>query len=149
MKLFAYVAAAALGLLCSAAAQGAPKDEIRAALARWTDDFNAGRADAVCDLFAPALIADVRGAPERDFDTQCNLLRKAIADPERSTTEAFDLKEELVVGDLAAVRIVWTTTTRDKASGQATMSVYQGLDVFGRAGDGSWRIVRYMAYERP
>jgi ketosteroid isomerase-like protein len=55
----------------------------------------------------------------------------------------------LVVGDMAAVRIVWTTTTRDKASGQVTTSVDQGLDVFGRAGDGSWHIVRYVAYERP
>jgi ketosteroid isomerase-like protein len=132
-----------------AAHAASPKDEIRAALAQWTDDFNAGRADAVCDLFAPALIADVRGAPERDFDTQCRLLRKAIADPERSIGYAFDLKEVLVVGDLAAVRIVWTTTTRDRVSGQVTTGVDQGLDVFGRAGDGSWHIVRYMAYERP
>src|ERR1700740_3660564 len=74
----------------NAAAQGATaKDEIRAALARWTEDFNAGRADRVCDLFAPALIADVRGAEERDFDTQCKLLRKAIADPGRSYSYAF------------------------------------------------------------
>ena len=152
MKRIVCVAAAGLGLLWSAAAQPAPKetakDEIRAALVRWTDDFNAGHADKVCDLFAPALIADVRGAPERDFDTQCKLLRKAIADPERSTSEVFDLKEVLVVGDIAAVRITWTTTTREKASGQVTISVYQGLDVFGRASDGSWHIVRYMAFER-
>jgi ketosteroid isomerase-like protein len=131
------------------AAHATPKDEIRAALTRWTEDFNAGRADAVCDLFAPALIADVPGAPERDFDAQCKLLRSAISDPERSYVDAFDLKDVLVVGDMAAVRIVWTTTTREKASGQVTTNVYQGLDVFGRAGDGSWRIVRYMSYERP
>ena len=143
------IAALSVCLSWTVAAHAAPKDDIRAALARWTDDFNAGRADAVCDLFAPALIADVRGAPERDFDTQCRLLRQAISDPARGYRYAFDLKEVLVVGDLAAVRIVWTTTARDKASGQVTTSIDQGLDVFGRTSDGSWRIVRYMAYERP
>jgi len=39
--------------------------EISAALTQWTDDFNAGRADKVCDLFARDLRADFRGQPER------------------------------------------------------------------------------------
>jgi ketosteroid isomerase-like protein len=125
-----------------------PEQDIRVALTRWTDDFNAGHADAVCGLFAPALIADVRGAPERDFDTQCKLLREAIADPERSDTEAFEVKEVLVGGNIAAVRIVWTTTMRIKATGETTTSVYQGLDIFEHAGDRGWHIIRYMAYER-
>ena len=33
--------------------------EIKAALAQWTEDFNAGRADKVCDLFAQDARADV------------------------------------------------------------------------------------------
>ena len=123
--------------------------EIRAALERWTSDFNAGRADAVCDLFASSLRADVRGAPERDFDTQCSLLRKALADPERAITYAFELKEAVIGRDMAAVRLSWTTTIRIKATGQVSTSIDQGLDVFGRGSDGRWRIIRYMAYEQP
>lgn len=38
---------------------------IRAAFARWTDAFDAGRAVAVCDLFSTDLAARFRGVPER------------------------------------------------------------------------------------
>ena len=131
------------------AAPDSPEAEIRAALTQWTSDFNAGRADKVCDLFAPSLRADVRGAAERDFDTQCKLLRKALDDPERAYSDAFELKEILAEGDMAVVRLTWTSTVRVKATGQVSTSVDQGLDVFGKGSDGVWRIIRYMAYERP
>jgi ketosteroid isomerase-like protein len=135
--------------LAVAAGPASPEDEIRAALQNWTDDFNAGRADKVCDLFAPVLRADVRGAPERDFDTQCRLLRKALADSEHATTDAFSLKEVVVERDMAVVRLTWTETIRVKATGLVTTRFDEGLDVFGRGSDGTWRIIRYMAFERP
>ena len=123
--------------------------EIRAALERWTSDFNAGQSDKVCGLFAGDLLADVRGAPERDFDTQCRLLRRALSDPERTYTYAFQLKEILDGRDKAVVRLTWTTTTRVKTTGAVEMTEDEGRDVFGRGTDGNWLIVRYMAYERP
>jgi ketosteroid isomerase-like protein len=158
MKMFTTLSRAFLLIACMLASAalprafagpGSPDAEIRAALTQWTSDFNAGRADKVCDLFAPSLRADVRGAAERDFDTQCQLLRKAIDDPERAYSDAFELKEILAEGDMAVVRLVWTSTVRVKASGQVTTTVDQGLDVFGKGSDGVWRIIRYMAYERP
>ena len=143
-------------LTCTGAAQAqsvSPEAEIRAALEAWTADFNAGRTEKICDLFAPTLRADVRGAPERDFDTQCQLLRKALADPERSYIYAFALKEVVterdMVRDIAVVRLTWTTTMRIKATGQVLTTFDEGLDVFGRGSNGAWRIIRYMAYERP
>jgi ketosteroid isomerase-like protein len=135
--------------LAAAAGPASPEDEIRTALQNWTDDFNAGRADKVCDLFAPVLRADVRGAPERDFDTQCRLLRKALADSEHAITDAFSLKEVVVERDMAVVRLTWTETIRVKATGLVTTRFDEGLDVFGRGSDGTWRIIRYMAFERP
>ena len=49
----------ALALLLLLAVPGVPAaaeedaaTEIRAALTQWTEDFNAGRTDKVCDLFA-------------------------------------------------------------------------------------------------
>jgi ketosteroid isomerase-like protein len=126
-----------------------PEAAIGLALARWTDDFNAGRSETVCDLFAPDLRADVRGALPRDFDNQCRLLRNALADPERAYTSAFELKEIVVDRDIAVVRLTWTDTTRVKATGQVSVTKDEGLDVFRRGGDGGWHIVRYMAYELP
>jgi ketosteroid isomerase-like protein len=147
------IAIVLLGSTAAHAQSASPETEIRAALEAWTADFNAGRTEKVCDLFAPTLRADVRGAPERNFDMQCQLLRKALADPERSYTYAFALKEVVterdMARDMAVVRLTWTTTTRIKATGQVTTTFDEGLDVFGRGSDGTWRIIRYMAYERP
>jgi steroid delta-isomerase len=132
----------------AATAQTAPEAEIRAALSQWTDDFNAGRADKVCDLFSRDLLADVRGIPLRDFKGQCDILRKALADTARSLSYRHDIRDVTVDGRMAAVRLVWTLTARNKKIGRVATTVDQGLDVFRREDDGRWRIVRYMSYER-
>jgi ketosteroid isomerase-like protein len=133
-----------------ALAQPVPDEAaIRATLSQWMADFNAGRTEKVCDIFAPVLRADVKGAGERDFDAQCKTLRDALADPARSLSYALDIKDIFAAGDMAAVRLVWTLTTRVKATGAVTMSEEQGLDVFGRDSDGHWRIIRFVSYERP
>jgi ketosteroid isomerase-like protein len=133
-----------------AIAQPVPDDAaIRATLSRWMADFNAGRADKVCDIFAPVLRADVKGAGERDFDAQCKLLRGALADPAHSLSYALDIRDIFTAGDVAAVRLVWTLTTRVKETGAVTTAEEQGLDVFGRDSDGHWRIIRFISYERP
>jgi ketosteroid isomerase-like protein len=45
--------------------------------------------------------------------------------------------------------MVWTLTTRIKATGKDSVMEEQGLDVFGKGSDGRWRIIRFMTYERP
>jgi ketosteroid isomerase-like protein len=140
---------AALVIPAATAQPASPEAEIRTVLTQWTADFNAGRADKVCDIFAPSLRADNRGVSERDFDAQCQLLRSVLGDPERSFSYALELKEVLTEGDMAAVRLLWTLTTRIKATGQLSTTQEQGLDVFGRGSDGRWRIIRFMSYERP
>jgi ketosteroid isomerase-like protein len=131
------------------AGEAIPEAAIRLALTRWMDDFNAGRGATVCDLFASDLRADVRGAPPRNFDIQCRLLRKALADPERAYTYAFELKEIVVDREIAIVRLTWTAVSRVKATGLVSVTKDEGLDVFRHGDDGNWHIVRYMAYELP
>ena len=126
----------------------APDAEIRAALEHWMADFNAGHAEAVCDIFAPSLRADIAGAAERDFDAECQLLRAALGDSSRSFSYALDLKEILAEGDMAAVRLKWTLTARVKATGTVSTTEEQGLDVFGKGSDGRWRIIRFMSWQR-
>ena len=114
----------------------------------WTDAFNAGRADRICDLFAPDLRYDYRGFPERGFDDVCRLLRASLGDRTRSYRYALLIKEILVAGDLAVVRLVWTLTARPAgATDGGQVSHEPGLDVFRRGPDGNWRIARYIAYE--
>ena len=97
----------ALVLAATAARADDPTDDsaIRKALTDWTEAFNAGDAEQVCDLFAPDLISSFRGAPERGFAELCGQLRRSLADPDRTYRYSLDLKEILVSGDLAAVRL--------------------------------------------
>jgi ketosteroid isomerase-like protein len=121
--------------------------EIRQALAQWTDDFNARRTDKVCDLFAADVRADVRGAAERDHAAVCELLVSSLKDGSKHYHYAMDIKEVLVFGDVAVVRVVWTLTIK-LGSGASVESVEPGMDIFQKQPDGSWQIIRYMAYER-
>jgi steroid delta-isomerase len=150
-KCFVVVVLAALitgATLPARADDDASRAEITQSLTQWTADFNAGRADKVCDLFARELRADFRGQPERGYDEQCALLRRSLGDGARTFSYALAIKEILVWGDVAVVRLTWTLTIRDKGKARDITSVEPGLDVFRRQGDGRWRIVRYVAYEQ-
>ncbi len=146
MRVAAALIAAALAI-APAAAQPSAEAEIRAAFAQWTDDFNARRADKVCDLFARSLISNYRGVPERGYDRQCQILNEALTARDRRYHYALTIKEILVFGEIAIARIVWTLTIREAATGKDTVVIEPGLDVFRRDADGKWRIFRYIAYD--
>ena len=146
---------AACGLIAvtmlPAAAQndGAAEKAIRDALSKWTDDFNARDATRICDLFAPDLRYDFRGAPERDYAAICSLLHRALGDRSKTFTYSFDIREIIISSDMAIVRLVWTSKVTREGSTQVMETREPGLDVFRRQADGKWRIARYIAYEAP
>jgi ketosteroid isomerase-like protein len=142
----------ALVLVSTAIAQGesaAAQAEIRAALVQWMADFNARRADKVCGLFAPDLIAQYRGQPERDYNSLCDLLKRSLGDRTKTYRYALAINEILVVGDLAVVRLVWTLTVQRQDIAGEIVADEPGMDIFRRQPDGSWKISRYVAYEAP
>lgn len=146
--LLASLLAAALLAVSLEPARAADSDDqakIRASLTEWTADFNARRADKVCDLFEPGLIYDFQGLPEQRYGDICDRLKRVLGDDARSYTYSADIKEILVFGDVAVVRLVWTLTITDGAEGE-TKSVEPGMDIFRRQSDGSWKIMRYMAF---
>ena len=136
-------------LFGQASAQPATSAEaaIRDALASWTRQFNAGDADAVCGLFAPDLRYDYRGFPERGFDEICGLLRRSLNDRTRKYSYSLLIKEVIVAGDLAVVRLVWRLETVPVGAAAARVSEEPGIDIFRKQPDGSWKIFRYIAYE--
>jgi ketosteroid isomerase-like protein len=93
----------------------------------------------------------------RTCDTIFAALRSAITTPcaarciawSKTLTYSFDIKEIIVSGDMAIVRLVWTSKLSQSNSGQVIETKEPGLDVFRRQPDGMWRISRYMAYEAP
>jgi uncharacterized protein (TIGR02246 family) len=132
-----------------AAADAEAEKAIRDALTRWTADFNARDASRICDLFAPDLRYDFRGTPERDYNAMCSALHRALGDRSKTLAYSFDIKEIIVSGDIAIVRLVWTSRVSREGASQITETKEPGLDVFRRQPDGKWRIARYMAYEAP
>lgn len=122
-----------------------PKAAIQAALENWRLDFNARRAEKICDLFATELRYDFQGLPEQNYDQLCKRLHRALANPAMSIQYTLLIKEILVSNDLAVVRLTWTDTSLDK-NGKPVTHDEPGLDVFGRQSDGSWKIVRYIAF---
>ncbi len=140
-----------LGLACpGASAQPAQPAEtaIRAALEQWTADFNAGKTENICGLFALELRYDYRGYPERNFQDICRLLHHSLQDPTKKFTYALNIKEILVSDELAVVRLIWTLTIVSvTAPGSFEESNEPGMDIFRRQPDGNWKIIRFIAYQ--
>jgi ketosteroid isomerase-like protein len=118
-------------------------DDIRARIAQWTDDFNAKKLDTICDLFSKELISTVRGQGDANYETRCDLLRTSLTDPARGYHYDFEIREIIVEGDLAVVRLTWTLFLTPLN----VTSTEPGMDVFRKEADGKWRIIRYLSYE--
>jgi steroid delta-isomerase len=145
---FALTAIVIAALPCASSAKTVAEDPaaiIRAALGQWRDDFNARRAEHICNLFAPELRYDFQGLPEQTYPLLCERLHRALANTTRSIHYGLTIKEIIVSGRLAVVRLTWISTVTD-ADGKQVTHDETGLDVFGRQPDGSWKIVRYIAY---
>jgi steroid delta-isomerase len=121
-------------------------DAIRTALLQWTADFNARKSAQICDLFARDLRYDYRGQPERGYREICDLLQRSLSDPTRHYNYSPEIKEIIVSGDMAVVRLIWTLTISGEGQNNPMISKEPGLDIFRREADGAWRIIRYIAY---
>ncbi len=69
----------------------------------WTTDFNAGRVGKLCDLFAPDLIANYRGQPEKSFDSLCDALPTHLSGGQRDFHYDLELQAALFSVALAPV----------------------------------------------
>ena len=125
-----------------------PAAEIRAALLQWTAAFNEREPAAICALFAADLRYDFRGLPEQNFRDICGRLERALADPAIRRHYVPDIKEILVSGGLAIVRLTWHVTTSRPGRPQVE-TAETGIDIFRREPDGTWKIIRFLAYEEP
>jgi len=138
---------AALWCVSLARAESADETAIRDGLMKWAEDFKARNSEHICDLFDPALRYDFRGAPERGFENICTLLRRSLSDKTKRYSYTANIKEVIVSGDLAVVRLVWTLKVKRAGAARETVSREPGIDIFRKQPGGSWKIFRYLAYE--
>ena len=117
------------------------KATIAAALRQWPHDFNDRRLPEVCGLFAADVVLSYPGSPDRGYDAFCDRMRALFDDPAKKFSYAEpDIKEILVDGDLATVRLFWTLTVTGDAGKIQNVIVEDGLDVSQRQPDGTWKI---------
>lgn len=149
MRLKRSVIAATLSLaallMSNNVSASADQAAIRKTLEDWTQAFNSGNAEVICNLFAPTLRYDYRGFPERGFDDICSLLKRSLSERSRRFAYSLDIKEIIVSDELAIVRLVWTLKITENGSEIQTQE--PGMDIFQRQPNGDWKIIRYMAYE--
>jgi len=122
----------------------ADRAAITARLQAWAAAFNARNAKGVCDIFAPDLVATVPGAVESGRNALCARLATTLAKPGLKLRYTPDIREIIVAGNIAVVRLFWTLTAEVK--GRAESSVEAGMDVFQRQPDGRWSIIRFVAF---
>ncbi len=131
-----------------ASADESAEAAIRSALAQWTQDFNGRNTEKACSLFAQDLRYDFRGYPERDYRDICDRMQRSLSDTSKAYSYDLDVREIIVSGEIAVVRLVWKLTVT-LPNGQQVVSVEPGMDVFRKEPDGAWKIIRYIAYETP
>ena len=86
---------------------------------------------------------------DRDYDAFCTQIHRVLTNPDRTFSYAPPVIDEILVdGDLATVQIEWTLTVSDKAGAVLDTVVEDGVDVFVRQPDGSWKIHISHAFTR-
>jgi uncharacterized protein (TIGR02246 family) len=141
----------ALALFIAAAKAAGPDDPSAAKAAiverlhLWTAAFNSRDLAGVCGLFAPDLSYTVDGILNGSRDRLCANITTALSKPDVDLRyDEPTIHEILVSRDLAVVRLTWTLTAEKKGARDVTTE--EGMDVFRRAPDGVWSILRFIAF---
>jgi uncharacterized protein (TIGR02246 family) len=121
------------------------KAAITERLSRWADAFNARDAAGVCDVFAADLISTVPEVLDGTRDALCKRLTALLAKSDLSLHyDQPDIREIIVSGDIAVVRLFWTLSARKGDKQSVTREA--GIDIFKRQPDGKWSIARFMSF---
>ena len=123
----------------------AAENAIRSAIENWRSAFNARDEDRVCALFAPDVVANYQGEPEREYSSLCEMLRTAVRDPYVTYRYSVEINDIMVYGETAVVRLVWVLDIEKAGSPKQTIEE-PAVDIFHRRVDGGWKISRYLAY---
>lgn len=114
---------------------------IEQALQQWPGDFNARNVAAVCSLFAPDTQVMYPDSQDRDYEAFCAQMHEILGPGDRTFSYAApDIDTIIVDGDLATVALIWTLTVTDSSGAVLETVSENGVDVFQRQDDGSWKI---------
>ena len=122
---------------------------IRAELVAWTQAYNTRQADKVCGIFSEDLRYKFGNIRDRGYNDVCPALHRLLGDDTHRSRYTLDLREILVYDDIAVVRLIWTLDSSQAGSSATVRTLEPGMDIFKRQNDGTWKIIRYLAYTSP
>src|SRR5690242_17405330 len=113
------VAAFAVAIATAPRAQpSADETAVRQRLEHWTAAFNAKDVAGSCDLFAPDLAYSIQDVVNGTYQTMCGNLTRILGRSDiRLHYDVPAIKEIIVSGDIAAVRLTWTLTVERGGAG--------------------------------
>jgi ketosteroid isomerase-like protein len=130
----------ALLTACAHAPRTSVKDDeaaIRARLAKWVEQYNAGDYAGAATIWAPGMVGvSGGGAPDDTFAQEMANAKKASGVPDAKYELQVD--EVIVAVDIAVVRDTW------RAIGPNTKATFRSVEVWERQPDGQWKISRWI-----
>jgi steroid delta-isomerase len=121
---------------------------IRDAILRGAAGFEAADPDVILERYARDVVLAYPGEPDMNYDVLARSYAELRSRPKNvraTTVPTFD--ELLVSGDMAVVRLRWTTTITTPE--QSTTRHMKDLQVWRRESDGRWMFTRGMHYREP
>lgn len=154
LVLVALLAACAHGGRAPAPDPARDQEAVRAAVMASAAAANARDPRAIMALFARDLVLSYPGIPDQDYASLEQSFTEMMAlPPGVNVTTVPNIEEILVVGDMAAVRMTWTTTTTvaatDSTPARASTRRMRDFAVWRREPDGSWKFARGMHFRMP
>ena len=102
-------------------------------------------ADATWMVAVPVLSRVIVWAGDTLPTAVCGKLSAVLAKPGLQLHyDSPDIREIIVSGDIAVVRLFWTLTAQK--GGASSVSTEAGMDIFKRQPDGKWSIARFISF---
>jgi ketosteroid isomerase-like protein len=134
----------------AARASDTARDEalLRQYIVESGDAFNRRDLKAMLARVSPDLVLTYPGVPDMGYDDLAKSYAEMIAQPPGiKLTTVPSVEEVIVSGELAVVRITWTTTTA--SASQSKVRRMRDLQVWRRSGQGEWRFIRGIHFREP
>ena len=143
-----------LGARASAQEAPSPHEKdvaaLRSAIHKSADSFNRGDADAIMSQYARDIVLSYPGLPDLGYDALVESYREMVKRPPGVTVQTSPTIEEILVsGDLALIRLMWTTTTTETTPPRQATRRMKDFQVWRRESDGTWKFARGMHFRIP
>ena len=125
-------------------------EAIRRAVIESGEAFNRRDPAGIMALYARDIVLVYPGIPDSDYaDLERSFAQMTAGTPGVTVRTSPNIEEILVSGDLAVVRVTWTTTTTETTPARVSTHQMRDMQVWRWEADGSWKFARGMHFRDP